>query len=113
MNKHFIYGKPYFQLHFLDKNFEYPIINSLVFIGKNLEGTQDVTSWFFQDAESYLEYGPYSGAGIEVPANSNSNEKSVGEVYSFPETQLDDVITVEELIDELQSWQNGSYGKPK
>ena len=98
MRKKFTTGQPYFLLHFLDQEFRFPVITSLVYLGKNLEGEGEDDLWFFQDSESHLKCGPYDGSDKTV----NFKNHMAGEVYDFPENQLRGILTVQELIDELK-----------
>ena len=98
MTKEFIKGRPYLLVHFLDEKFIFPTITSLVYLGKNLEGSGKDDLWFFRDAGSYLQHGGYDGAGTKAPRGKSA----VGQVYDFPESQLRNVFTVEELIEELR-----------
>lgn len=102
MSKEFIVGEPYFLLNYLDEEFRFLNITSLIFIGKNLEVAQGETDlWFFQDAESYLKSGPYDGTGKEAPESSVSEQVAIGQVFDFPEAQLPNIVTMQELIAEL------------
>jgi hypothetical protein len=106
MSKEFVVGDPYFLLSYLDKEYRFPVITSVIYLGMNLEdegGEDDL--WFFQDSESYLRSGPYNGNGSvrEATAPSNGAGGLAGQVYDFPETQLKDILTIKELIDELQA----------
>jgi len=104
MSKEFIVGDPYFLLSYLDKEYRFPVITSVIYLGMNLEnegGEDDL--WFFQDSESYLRSSPYNGSVHEGTATSNGAGGLAGQVYDFPEAQLKDILTVQELIDELQA----------
>lgn len=102
MNSNFIIGDPYFMFRFLDKEFRYPVITSIVFLGKNIEEDGDNGDlWFFQDAESYYHKGAYDGTGKEVDDVFSSKGELMGQVYDFPEEQLESILTVQELIDSL------------
>ncbi|MEE9421904.1 MAG: hypothetical protein V3V50_01970 [Gammaproteobacteria bacterium] len=102
MSKSFILGDSYFMLSYLDRNYKFPIIISLVYLGKNLEEEREQDDlWFFQDSESYIRCGSYTGGGKDITQNSNNKDSSGGEVYDFPEAQLKDILTAEELANEL------------
>jgi hypothetical protein len=89
MVKKFEVGEPYFLVHYADKKYKYPDITTLVFIGMNLEDDGEQDKWFFQDPHSYVESGAYpfmSRGKIDV------------EVYDFPEDQLVDLHSANELF---------------
>jgi len=106
--KEFVVGHPYFLLSYLDDEYRFPEIVTIVYLGMNLEeGVEwhDDDLWFFQDAESYLKIGPYAGSSKEtaiasMPAGSVN---AAGQVYDFPEEQLHNILTVNELAEEIQS----------
>lgn len=103
----FAVGEPYFLLHYFDQDCKFPVVTTLVFIGKNLEMacTKD-DLWFFQDPESYLNSGAYGGVSTVV----EQEESVVSQVYDFPESQLEDIFSLEELAREISSTIGPSSG---
>lgn len=105
--KEFVIGHPYFLLSYLDNEFRFPEIISVVYLGMNLEegvdqGEDDL--WFFQDAASYLSAGPYMGSNEEVATAAIGSVSPAGQVYDFPESQLQNILTARELAQEIQTW---------
>ncbi|MBI3546204.1 MAG: hypothetical protein HY081_06380 [Gammaproteobacteria bacterium] len=97
----FVIGKSYFMLTFADKDFKFPMILSLVFLGKNIESEEDENElWFFQDAKSYGEFGDYRKVA--------HNKDARFEIYDFPQDGLCDVLTLKGLIDALTKEQKRS-----
>ncbi len=101
MNDKFVIGNAYFMLSYLDKDFRYPSITTLVFLGENIEGDEAADLWFFQDAESYLNSGPYTGMAREVEIESDREQGISAQVFDFNEAQLLNLLTMQELKEEL------------
>jgi len=57
MTERFIVGEVYFRAKYTDRARRFPLLESFVFIGKNLsdEDTEDV--WYFQFADSFAKHG--------------------------------------------------------
>lgn len=53
----FIVGEVYFEILYPDREQKYPVIETLVYIGKNVFGDEKVDTWYFQPSESYARYG--------------------------------------------------------
>lgn len=53
----FTEGEVYFRVTYPDKHMLYPLVESFVFIGKDLSPEDPRDSWYFQFAESYGEHG--------------------------------------------------------
>ncbi len=104
-NGNYTVGDSYFLLSYVDKGFAYPVITTLVFLGVNIEGDSglDEDLWFFQDAESYVKLGPYTGYIEEETTQQDVVPKCQGQVYDFPEKQLPHVLTHQELINDLSN----------
>lgn len=91
----FVIGKSYFILTYADKDCKFPMVLSLVFLGKNIESEEDEKNelWFFQDAKSYGEFGDYR--------NASQNRGARFEIYDFSQDGLRDVLTLQDLINAL------------
>jgi len=55
----FIVGQVYFEVKYPDEALKYPLIESFVFIGKNVldEDTDETQVWYFQPAKSFAKQG--------------------------------------------------------
>lgn len=62
-----IEGHLYFHITYVDDGMLMPIINSLIFVGKNLN-EQDEDKYYFQDLDSYSAGIRYETASPESPA---------------------------------------------
>lgn len=58
-------GGLYFVVSYLDEECIIPIVDSLIFLGRNLEGHSE-KALYFQDAASHRESGPYPNAHNET-----------------------------------------------
>lgn len=48
-------GCCYFLLGYYDREFRFPLIQTYVYVGKNLDGDSDASDhWYFQDPEAFL-----------------------------------------------------------
>ncbi len=105
--KEFIVGNSYFHLSYIDEEYRFPEIITIVYLGLNLEEemVQDKDDlWFFQDARSYLTVEPYTGSNMGVATTLPEGTISpAGQVYDFPEVQLHSILTANELIEELEN----------
>jgi hypothetical protein len=50
-------GDVYFRIVYPDAGLLYPVIQSFVFIGKNLSDEDVEETWYFQFADDYAKYG--------------------------------------------------------
>ena len=59
-------GNIYFVVSYLDESLLVPVVETLVFLGRDIlrEGGNRL---FFQDAESYYADGPFEGPGGRLP----------------------------------------------
>ena len=58
--KHFKKGKCYFLLGYYDRKFQFPYIQTFVYLGKNLEGDGRevmVDRWYFQEPQAFFQGG--------------------------------------------------------
>jgi len=99
----FIHESHYFLVHYFNMDMKKLHIETIVYIGKNLED-DDEDLWFFQDVESFYETGIY-----DPDSNSDLELTSVpmtGKVYDFPESQLDTIYSVDELPNVIREYTN-------
>ncbi len=76
-------GEVYFALNFVDDEMLIPIMETLVFVGKNLE-PDDVGQVYFQDVESYLEGVRYGSASEDDLAKFESgSENEVRHIFHY------------------------------
>jgi len=84
-------GEVYFAVNYIDDEMLTPIMETVVFIGRNLE-PGDVGQVYFQDVESYREGIPYSSTGgSDGTANFSSGS----------EAELKHIFKYEQMLDEL------------
>ena len=83
-------GSVYFSLNYLDQEMHIPVIETLAFVGRNVNSDR-IATVHFQDVESYREGIPY---GL-------SSEADQATFHSSPEKELSSVFTFECVLDEL------------
>ena len=83
-------GATYFIVSYTDKDFLIPIIETLVFLGRNVRGEPN-GKLYFQDAESYVHEGPY-------PQTTTDQQ----ELFTFPDHGLGSILELDETVEELQ-----------
>ena len=76
-------GSIYFAVTFVDDKMLIPLIETVVFVGKDLE-PDDQTAFYFQDVESYLE-GVRWGTSDELAQFQKHPENALGHVFSYDE----------------------------
>jgi len=84
-------GSVYFAVNYVDDEMLTPMMETVVFVGRNLE-PDDVGTVYFQDVESYRE-------GIRYGQNSQDewaefqtgSEKEIGHIFNF-EQALDELM---------------------
>ena len=82
-------GSVYFAVQFLDDDLLTPVMEALVFLGKNL-GSEDMDQLHFQDAESYRD---------GVRSGSADAEEAIFYVQS--ENELNHIFEYERAVDVL------------
>ena len=85
------FGKTYFFVGYFDYNLRVPNIETLIFVGLNLDGVKKNNQYFFQDPSSFLKKGFYKD--IE-----NNDEYDV-EVWE--DDMLESLYSLEDLVNEL------------
>ena len=83
-------GAVYFAVNYVDDDMLIPIVETLVFAGKDLE-PEEVGVAYFQDVESYRE-------GVRYGWDTNDGSATF---YSGPENELNHIFTYEHALDEL------------
>jgi hypothetical protein len=61
MDRVFAVGEVYFRVTYPGASMRYPLIESLVFVGKNLSDEDIEDTWYFQFADSYTQSGSIFG----------------------------------------------------
>lgn len=91
-------GAVYFAVNYVDDDMLVPVIETLVFVGKNLQ-PDDVGEAYFQDVSSYREGVPY---GFDSD-DGGATHASAGPCtfYSGPENELNHIFNYEHALDEL------------
>lgn len=97
-------GVTYFSVAFLDREMRVPILQPLVFIGKNLvEG--DVNRVYFQDADSHREGITFEAEEDEAePVTSKSLTRAAvasAVFYEVAETDAGNIFEYEDALNEL------------
>ena len=107
----YIEGKVYFNFTFLDRNFLYPDLIPLVYIGKNIENSENGDEWYFQGVESYYVEGAFLGT-------ANFSEMQISDFMDNPpklsilsRRELINIYTLDKIIEKLQLWRNEPDGK--
>lgn len=62
----FIVGNTYYLVTYADEQLRVPLIETYFYLGTDILGDQgrpEDTRWYFQEADSYLEDGPYKPGG--------------------------------------------------
>jgi len=110
-----VIGGVYFFLSFLDKQGRCPQIQTLIYIGKNLDNERaQEDRWYFQDPSSYLKRGsvadlldPERGRTVDEQSDAYRASKSAGhlepQVTDFGARALFDILTADEMIEKLAS----------
>ncbi len=85
----------YFFLTFYDKNSKVPNIKTVIYIGKNILTEKKFAKrdeWYFQDAESFLEYGTFS----------HMTKGEEREVFALEKKDLSSIYDLDGLIGRLK-----------
>src|SRR5262245_10807000 len=63
-------GECYFQIGYSDTVHDIPIIETWIYVGKNLRREPDGSDhWYFQDADSYIKHGSFVGLSDDVESD--------------------------------------------
>jgi len=99
--REFALGGLYFMIWFPDQQNQrdqsglFLVPDSLVFIGKNVDGDEECNTWYFQDTKSFCAFGAY-------PNNADAGlgpDDYYGRLYALHEEDLFQIADCEGLID--------------
>jgi hypothetical protein len=94
----FIVGELYFMVWHADDAKRYPVPDSVVFVGKNLESHQGTNDgWYFQDADSFCARGKYSATASQ----NASDEQPATRLYRLRFEELSQIVDSAGLAEEL------------
>jgi len=82
-------GSIYFMVSYFDDAMLVPELATLVYLGKEVDGTKDGL-WYFQDADSYFASGPYPTGGKD------------GNLCAVPDDGLKSICELDQVIVSLQ-----------
>lgn len=83
-------GSTYFMVAYADDDMHVPMVEPLVFLGRDINGKAD-GQLYFQDAQSYMHGGPH-------PENTTDDQ----ELFKFPDDGLGSILTLDEAVEEMQ-----------
>ncbi|MBT2119744.1 hypothetical protein KK141_21675 [Dyella sp. LX-66] len=84
-------GDDYYMISYADGDCKIPVMESLIYLGKNIVGLDSAETLYFQDAESYR-------AGVRV---TDSPERGTYELHGLKPDQLDMIYDFERALEEL------------
>jgi hypothetical protein len=91
MTDQYIVGEVYFRITYPGPSLNYPMIESFVFVGKNLSDEDAEETWYFQFADSYAKFG-------SILANSEGDRR----VACVTQTELQEMFNEEQLLENLR-----------
>ena len=50
-------GEVYFRVKYAERSMKYPLVDSFVYVGKNLSEEDTEDTWYFQFADSFAKFG--------------------------------------------------------
>lgn len=87
------YGQTYYQISYADPKLTMPGLKPMVYLGKNLFGTEKENTHYFQDTVSVLIFGLVTGVTDTTDCTvSSCTEEEIGT----------DILSLEEAIAEIQ-----------
>src|SRR5215470_3449849 len=93
-------GGLYFAInYFANRDLTVPLIETLVFLGRNLMDG-DTAKIYFQDVMSYFCGRRFEGGGVEEPDDGTEYEEA-GRIYSSQEDAAHYIFDYEHALDEL------------
>ena len=92
MDDSFAVGEVYFRVKYAEASRKYPLIESFVFVGKNLSDEDTEDTWYFQFADSFAKYGSV----LQGPGGDRR-------VSCVTASDLDDMLDHEQLLKELSA----------
>ena len=84
-------GQVYFRVTYKDVKMTLPVVESLVYVGKNLSAQDTEDAWYFQFMDGYAEFGSI--------AETDAGDRSV---YIVSAKDFDDMLSVSDLSKELE-----------
>lgn len=85
-------GRYYFLLGYYDRKFRFPLIQTYVFIGKNIDGDSNAGDrWYFQEPEAFLR-SPRADQGADDDENG---------IVTATEEALEGFVDLAGLVAEL------------
>jgi hypothetical protein len=90
----YIAGEVYFRITYPGPSLNYPLIESFVFVGKNLSDEDTEDTWYFQFADSYAK----SGSILE---GSGGDRR----VVCLSESELGEMFNEDQLLEKLRAAQ--------
>jgi hypothetical protein len=106
----------YFMIWFSDQENQsdqsglFLIPDSLVFVGKNVDGDEECDTWYFQDTKSFCAFGAY-------PHNADAGlgpDDYYGRLYALHEEDLSQIVDCQGLIEVISQCitRRKTAGKP-
>jgi hypothetical protein len=92
MADQFIVGEVYFRVTYPGPSLKYPLVESFVFVGKNLSDEDTEETWYFQFADSYAKSGSIVG--------SSGGDRRVACVSR---NELHEMFDEEQLLEKLRA----------
>jgi hypothetical protein len=89
MTLEFSPGQLYFMVQYIDPDLLVPVVQSVIFIGKNVDGEGE-DLWYFQDVESHSTLGEYPNA-----------EVGPGDIFVLPEEGLSSIVVLDAVVKDL------------
>jgi hypothetical protein len=89
-DEQFIVGEVYFRVKYPGPTMDYPTMDSLVFIGKNLSDEDTEDTWYFQFADAYAKTG-------SVLSNSGGDRR----VVCVPRNELHEMLDDHQLLEKI------------
>jgi len=88
----FTVGEVYFRVTYPGSSLNYPLIESFVFVGKNLSDEDTEDTWYFQFADSYAK----SGSILEGPGGDRR-------VVCVNQDELVEMFNEDQLLEKLKA----------
>jgi len=95
-------GKVYFSVQFADRDLLIPIVETWVYVGRNLDPKDAETHLFFQDVQSYLQGIRYASATAENATFRVALEDNTNHIFEY-EHALDELLKCSLRRGELSS----------
>jgi hypothetical protein len=87
-----VVGELYFRIKYAEAGSKYPLIESFVYVGKNLSEEDSEDTWYFQFADSYAKHGSI----LETPGGDRR-------VSCLAERELGEMLDDKQLLEELDA----------